>query len=261
MTHGFLGYKDYGMFPYTAQQFAEAGFVTHRYNLSHSGMTNVTDTFERPDLFEYDTWMSQVADIETVLNAVSSGEIAGKGLPVVLWGHSRGGVSSLLMAGKQFANAAEARSSSPLLAGVMTLAAPSETNRMPPEAKEQMREQGFFEVKSNRTGQMLRISRTWLDEQDAQPEAHDVLKQASHITCPALIMHGQADPTVPVECAIRIMDAINSEADGQATARIIEGGNHVMNTQNPMNRDEDPSPQLQEAIQTAIVFAEDCTKG
>jgi uncharacterized protein len=54
IAHGFKGYKDYGMFPRIAHQCAEAGLVAHRFNFSHSGMTNHIDTFERPDLFERD---------------------------------------------------------------------------------------------------------------------------------------------------------------------------------------------------------------
>ena len=62
IAHGFKGYKDYGMFPVLAREFAAAGFIAHRFNFSHSGMTNNIATFERPDLFEKDTWNRQVYD-------------------------------------------------------------------------------------------------------------------------------------------------------------------------------------------------------
>jgi hypothetical protein len=56
VAHGFKGYKDYGMFPRIAESLANRGFIAHRFNFSHSGMTGAIETFERPDLFERDTW-------------------------------------------------------------------------------------------------------------------------------------------------------------------------------------------------------------
>ena len=56
LVHGFKGYKDYGMFPVIAHHLCNAGFIVHRPNLSHSGMREGTESFERPDLFESDTW-------------------------------------------------------------------------------------------------------------------------------------------------------------------------------------------------------------
>ena len=52
VAHGFKGYKDYGMFPRIAAALADRGLIAHRFNFSHSGMTNAIATFERPDLFE-----------------------------------------------------------------------------------------------------------------------------------------------------------------------------------------------------------------
>ena len=87
IAHGFKGYKDYGMFPRIAQTAAAAGFIAHRFNFSHSGMTNNTDTFERPDLFERDTWNKQVFDCRAVVEAISNGRLAGGGLPYLLFEH------------------------------------------------------------------------------------------------------------------------------------------------------------------------------
>ena len=54
VAHGFKGYKDYGMFPRIAETRCDAGFIAPRFNFSHSGIHNATDTFERPDRFECD---------------------------------------------------------------------------------------------------------------------------------------------------------------------------------------------------------------
>jgi fermentation-respiration switch protein FrsA (DUF1100 family) len=166
-------------------------------------MTNQIETFERPDLFEQDTWNKQVIDVYTVIDAVQSGAIAGGGLPVVLWGHSRGGVASLLASGRAFRD-----DRAPLPSGLITLSAPESACRMTDDALELMKANGFVEVVSNRTGQTLRIDRRWLDEQLEHPKDHDVLDLASGIRCPSLILHGADDPTVPADCAGQIAEAI-----------------------------------------------------
>ena len=89
VAHGFKGYKDYGMFPRIAAELAGRGFISHRFNFSHSGMTADTETFGRPDLFEKDTLNKQVADLQSVIEGVSCGVLAGQGFPIVIFGHSR----------------------------------------------------------------------------------------------------------------------------------------------------------------------------
>lgn len=247
IVHGFLGYKDYGMFPFLANQLAEAGYLTHRFNLSHSGMTNRHETFERPDLFEKDTWSRQVRDINAVIDAVAGGELPGKGLPYMLLGHSRGGVSVLLAAGRRFQENAE-----PLPAAVVTVAAPDRACSMSPEAQAEMIERGFVEVVSNRTGQAMRLDAAWLKEQLADPEAHDVPAHATACRCPLLFIHGGSDPTVDPGCAQRLAEAAGEEA----RALIVDDADHVFNTPNPMTGP--PSPQLKALIDAII---DQCEKG
>src|SRR2546430_741685 len=104
IAHGFKGYKDYGMFPRVATEFAKAGFIAIRFNFSNSGMTNNIATFERPNLFERDTWNKQVFDLRAVTEAAIAGSLRDPGnassLPCVFFGHSRGGVTALLTAGR-----------------------------------------------------------------------------------------------------------------------------------------------------------------
>lgn len=241
IVHGFLGYKDYGMFPFIAESFADAGFIAHRFNLSHSGMTNDTDTFARPDLFERDTWNTQVHDIEVVMHAVADGTLAGQGLPLTLFGHSRGGVSVLLTAGRR------GRDGTAMPACVITLAAPDSCDRVSEETRSSLRTRGYHEIVSNRTGQTLHVGADWLQEQLDQPDAHDLLSLCAHITCPVLVMHGNDDPTVPHECADAIADACP-----QSQRRKIANANHVLNVSNPMQA---PSEGLVKMVKEAVAFA------
>ncbi|MFG0330435.1 MAG: alpha/beta hydrolase [Phycisphaerales bacterium] len=247
ILHGFLGYKDYGMFPRLARELADSGFIAHRFNLSHSGMTNAVESFERPDLFERDTWNKQVFDVDAVVGAIQKEAIAGAGLPYVLFGHSRGGATALLAAGRRFRD-----DRAPFPAGVIAASTPSATCRFPEGIQQQLLEQGYYEVKSNRTGQILRVGRQWLVEQRDQPEDHDLTALVSQLQCPVLFIHGADDPTVPARDASALAQA--ATAAPSVGTRIIEGGDHVFNTPNPMPEDASPSPQFEALVEACREF-------
>ncbi len=249
IAHGFKGYKDYGMFPRIAVEMAGRGLIAHRFNFSHAGMTDNLETFERPDLFENDTWNRQVEDLRAVMNAVEDGTLSGRGLPLVIFGHSRGGVTALLAAGRF---AGDASVTQP--AGVATASAPHACNFLSKAESKLLLEQGFLVSPSSRTGQQLRIGRAFLDEQLADPDAHDLLTLVARITCPVLLVHGELDSTVPTFCASRIAEALTD----LPRIEIVPGADHVYNTPNPMPPDAEPSPQLRELLTALGDFAQDC---
>lgn len=245
IAHGFKGYKDYGMFPAIAARVAAAGCIAHRFNFSHSGMTEQTEVFERPDLFERDTWSRQVTDVRAVRDAITAGALEGGGLPLVLLGHSRGGVAVLLTVGRDAGVAGR-----PAPAGVVTLAAPSYCNPFTTEVASQLLEQGWIESPSSRTGQDLRVGADFLREQLDDPDGHDVLALVGRITCPLLVIHGDADPTVAPECAEQIAAA----HAGPNQVLLVESGDHVFDTPNPFPADGEPSPQLATVLEAVAAF-------
>lgn len=262
-VHGFLGYKDYGMFPYLAHHTASHGYASLRFNLSHSGMTNHVETFERPDLFARDTWSKQIFDVMAVMSAANAGRIPGcpSGLPCILYGHSRGGVTVLLTTGRLCAAATSAETDpvgpvDPLFgrlappAAAVTVAAPSFTARLSPGQLEQIEQMGYAEVVSNRTGQTLRINRSWLQEQLDNPAAHDLPAHVVAITCPLTIVHGESDPTVPVRCAHDLLGWASPACSPRPV--LVPGADHVFNAPNPMPIDATPSVQLQTLCRTVL---------
>jgi alpha-beta hydrolase superfamily lysophospholipase len=217
IVHGFKGYKDYGMFPRLAREFAgggRSGLIAHRFNFSHSGMTNRLETFERPDLFERDTWSKQVFDLSAVLQAIARNELPGNGLSLFVLGHSRGGVTAFLTADRL-----TELGRLPDLAGVIALASSSTCNSFGAEESRVLLEQGWLESPSSRTGQPLRVGRAFLQEQLDDPAAHDLLAHVRRLgeRVPILIIHGENDPTVPVQCAHDLASA----AGPRATQHIV----------------------------------------
>lgn len=245
IVHGFLGYKDYGFFPTIADTLARIGIAAHRFNLSHSGMTNEIDTFARPDLFAKDTWNKQVEDIERLIHALNHHELVGPGMPVLLVGHSRGGVASLLCAGRRAVAAMKP------LDAIVSIAAPDSGSRLTEDQRKLLEKQGYLEVTSGRTGQTMQIDRAFWDEQHDEPCAHDLLTLAERIPSPTLVLHGDSDPTVPHADAEHIASALPS-----SKLVMIEGGDHVLNTLNPFPVGAEPSSQLGTALDCMTEFVE-----
>ena len=240
--HGFKGYKDYGFFPLLCQCAAKAGLIALRFNFSHSGMTNHIDRFERPDLFELDRWSLQVQDLQTVFDS------AAPALPHVLFGHSRGGVTSTLFAGTCRNNQ---------LSGLITAAAPDNACKMDDLVRDQLRAEGRLLSPSSRTGQDLYVGLGWLEEIEQDPDAYDSLKAAATINCPMLILHGDEDDTISLESA----ELLHNAAQPHSDLVVIKGANHVFNAPNPLPSDttiESLMPQTSELIQRSVDFALRC---
>ena len=237
LAHGFKGYKDYGMFPALARILSQAGCIAHRFNFSHSGMTGRTETFERPDLFRKDTWNKQVEDLEALAGAIRADTLPGGGLPLVLLGHSRGGVTVLLAAGRHVGN-----DTFPDLAGVIALATPSDCNRMTPSQMAILRKEGTLRSPSARTKQVLYVDAAFLDDQEAHPAAHDLAALVAGIDpgVPILLVHGTRDRTVSASEA----EAIAGFRDEGIEVVLVEGADHVFCTPNPFPVDGAPGPAL-----------------
>jgi len=252
LLHGHKGFSNYGCYPVLADRLRRALPVcVHRYNASHSGMTRDESTFERPDLFSLDTWNKQVVDLRAVVRAARSGALPGvsAGRPVVAIGHSRGGTACLLSAGRE--GKAEEKPDA-----LVAMSAPSWGASDIPGKQKEIAETGRLSWPSARTGQDLFGAPAWLEEQLADPAGHDVLALCRRIACPALIVHGADDPTIPVRCAHEIAAAIPT-----SELAVIDGGDHVFNTAHPASVEAEPSPALRALIGNVTGFVAQVSEG
>lgn len=242
LAHGLKSYKDYGFQPALAAHLAKEGLIVHRFNFSHSGMTNDLSTFARPDLFEQDTWNKQVADIQKIAAAVRRGALpgalAGNVLPQVWIGHSRGGTTTLLAASRAFNNHWPVQP-----AAVVTLAACDSCCRLSENEQKLMHQEHGMDMLSARTGQVLRQGEAWLSEQEADPDAHNPIKAVGAIQCPLLIVHGKLDESVAYEEAVALKQAADQSPHSHATLVSLPEANHTFNAPNPLPLDK-PVPAL-----------------
>ena len=252
ICHGFKGYKDYGFLPALAHAAAERGLVAHRFNFSHSGVTERHETFERPELFERDTFAKQVHDVHAVASAVARGELAGPGLGQVWFGHSRGGVTVMLAAGGGLVEPGRRVAGQPR--ALITAAAPSRACHFDEAACDELRRAGRVPSPSARTGQVLYVGRSWLAEIEAQPDAHDVPAAVRRATLPMLVVHGGGDETVPVSAAHELAAATGE----RGRLMIIDAASHTFDAPNPLALDGPLPAATSRLINEACAFALHC---
>jgi len=247
ICHGFKGYKDYGFLPQLAQACAARGLIAHRFNFSHSGMTDRIDTFEQPDLFEQDTWQKQIDDLTAVASAVEEGQLPGLGLPLIVFGHSRGGITALLTGARWPQR----------FAGIVTAAAPHRSCELSETQQDELLRQGRLASPSSRTGQTLYVGRDWLLEQQANPDACDPVRAAAHLAVPLMFIHGESDQTIAPLAANALHTAAPRSrfillAGSQAT--------HTFGAPNPLLLDEKPPAITQQLMELVAGFAVTCAQ-
>lgn len=249
LCHGFKGYKDYGFFPRLAEAAADRGLIAHRFNFSHAGMTEQIETFAKPDLFQSDTWSRQIEDLQAVAGAIDSGQLAGQGLASVWFGHSRGGLTVLLTAGRAFSDP-DGRMPRPT--GVIAAASPAEPCSLTSKDRATLRKDGRLPSPSSRTGQTLYVGLPWLEEIEADPDAFDPKLAIARIACPVLLLHGAADATVGVAAAETL-----AKAAGEDRARrvVIDHAGHTFDCPNPLEPGADLPPATQRLFDEVLRFA------
>ena len=214
IVHGFKGFKDWGFFPWLAGMLCDHRFAVCRFNMSRSGIDENADTFNRLDLFADDTYSGQIADLHKVVRYCQARVDA----PTFLVGHSRGGGVSLL--------AAEGIEN---LSGIVTWSAIARTERWDETTQSLWRRIGYLEVENTRTKQMMRMSTRMLDDIEAHGDRLDILKCATQIEQPILIIHGARDETVPFAESAEIASYARD-----ASRVVIANAGHTYNAIHPL---------------------------
>lgn len=224
VCHGFKGFKNWAFFPLLAESLACAGYVAVTFNFSRNGIGADLQNFTELELFKKNTCSLELLDLKAVVDAISSGQI-GKGLinseRIGLVGHSRGGGISLLYT-----------HSDPRIKSLVTWSAISTVHRYTDEIKTQWIRDGYIEIENKRTMQTMQVGIELLNDLEKNKTKLDILTTVEDLNIPTMIIHGEADETVPVEEARLIYDHLGSP---EKELIIIEGGTHTYGAQHPMS--------------------------
>ncbi|MAG57490.1 MAG: hypothetical protein CMJ83_14455 [Planctomycetes bacterium] len=217
IAHGFKGFKDWGFFPDLSERCAAAGWAALRINFSHNGtgLGADSETFSRLDLFEQDRMSYRLLDLLAAVRAARDHEprIDDR---LALFGHSLGG-AAVILAMKSLAASA-----------VVTLAS-VDTVRFPKEHEALLRREGRLLIPNARTGQMMPVGIAALRDLEAHADEYDLDAAARLHGKPWLVIHGSADPTVPVRAAHRL----SGLASATSELLVIDGADHVMDCKHP----------------------------
>jgi dienelactone hydrolase len=241
VIHGFKGFKDWGMFPRLAERLARAGFATITFNVSGSGVDD-TGEFVWPERFARNTFSAELHDLGIVVDALARGEL-GVAPPssVGLVGHSRGGGIAVLRA------AADRR-----VRALVTWAAISSVERWSPHEVAEWRSTGSKEIVNTRTGQRLPLTTDILDDVERNATGSlDIMKAATKLTIPWLIVHGTEDESVS-----HLESEALRAASGVDTTRLlaVEGAGHTFGAGHPWDPKVHDTPALRRVFDMTLAW-------
>lgn len=220
VCHGFKGFRAWGSFPHLARALAAEGLAAVTFDFSHNGVGADGVDFSALERFAAQTHGRNVAEIRSVVDALAGGALLDRpARSVGLLGHSRGGAEAVLAAAED-----------PRVDALVTWAAVADIPaRWTAEQVETWRAGGTVEIENARTGQRMPVGPAGWREHTAHPERLDVLAAAGRVAVPWLIVHGDADTSVPVDDGRRLFDAAGDAAE----LLVVEGGDHTFGARHP----------------------------
>jgi len=252
VVHGFMGTKDRNIVPAITMQLHALGLIVHRFNLAHAGVEQDADTITRLDEFERDTWRFTHEDISHVRRAIESGGLAGAGLPWVLVGHSRGGGAVVGYAGRAHGEGWAEPGAAISLSGIGWYSVMREGVR------KQLEEKGAYEVESSRAGGgKVRCGPSWYEEHFREDGQDVFAEDAKLVRCPVLLLHGEADDTVPMGHPERVKALLESGECPRVVLVAIPGADHNFNSKGVGFRRENlRTPEVEKAGEAIASFLE-----
>ncbi|MEO8502849.1 MAG: alpha/beta fold hydrolase [Acidobacteriota bacterium] len=237
--HGFKGFMEWGFFPALAELLAARGFVVIRFNFTGSGMQPGDELVTDLEAFRNNTFSREVDETLEILDAAGDRLAPGRvdRQRIGLFGHSRGGGIALLAAADP---AWSAR-----LKALVTWAAVSGFDRASPAMKAYWRRTGVLPFLNLRTGQELPLGIGLLHDVEANEEALDLTRAAARRSTPWLVVHGDADETVPCEEGRRLHQAASPPAERHE----VRGGDHGLGGKHPF---QGSTPQLIQAMNATV---------
>jgi len=236
IIHGFKGFKDWGFFPFLSTELNKKGISTLQINFSHNGVGKNLFDFDELDKFRDNSLSQEAHEVEQVFNYVVKDsdnifqDINKK--RISLLGHSRGAYCVIVGGNKVMIEKAIA------LAGISSLPNVSK------EQENKWREDGQHLIANSRTNQMMPLGTNLLEDILTKKEFFD--QSMKNFKKPLLVVHGDQDPTVPLESALKLNKMVKG-----STLETIKNADHVFNVKHPF---KGSSPELDQAIKRVVRF-------
>jgi alpha-beta hydrolase superfamily lysophospholipase len=235
ICHGFKGFAHFSFFPHVAAELANAGFTAITFDFSGSGVGEDRESFTNREAFTHNTFLQELDDLDCVVQEARVRDWIEGGYG--LFGHSRGGGTSILQAARD-----------PGVEALVTWAAISTTARWDADVIAGWRERGYIDVPNARTGDVIPLSLDVLNQvEELGDTTLNIPAAAARIRAPWLIVHGSSDETVPVDEARHLASISHSNA----SLRILDGVNHSFGGKHPL---PEVTPTLNSVTRETVEF-------
>jgi uncharacterized protein len=227
IMHGFKGFKDWGFFPNLASRMTASGYATVCFNFTRNGIGSDLKNFTELDKFAENTYSHELADLETVLEAIKSGQIGNNIIDpekLGIMGHSRGGAIAVLGV-RDHQNDFQA---------MVTWSTISNLYRYSDDQIKHWESKGFIEIENSRTNQMMRLNKVFWDDLNKNKKRFDLIKAVKDIEIPSLFVHGVEDTSVSPSESEELHDNCNAYSK---RLELIEGANHTFGIKHPFESD------------------------
>lgn len=237
--HGFKGFKDWGSFPYVAEELAKRGIATIRFNFSCNGVGESLTEFDELEKFAVNTYEREMADLSILVEWILDDRLPVSNYfdkeKIFLLGHSKGGGDAILFG-----------AGNPGITGIVTWNGIAQVNLFDDSLRKRIAEHGVGYIDNARTGQRMPITQTVIDDVDKNAAAYDLLAKVSSMVQPLCIVQGEKDFGRLVKGAELLhKSALHSQLHW------ITDGDHTWNTRHPFGG---TTPQLEEAIELTARF-------
>ena len=228
-THGFNGFKDWGNFDMIAEEFANAGFVFVKYNLSHNGTSlEKTTEFIDLELYRKNNYTKELLDLGFVIDHLFSENFTYKNIickeKIYLLGHSRGGAISILGATDERIKG--------LATWASIAACTSPWTRFSDVQMANWKEQGTFFYENKRTNQQMPIDYQIYEDYLAHEEEYNLIDRVSYLKKPMLFIHGKEDSAVSYRSAEKLHNS-----NPEYSKLLLCDGDHVFGRKHPWPHD------------------------
>ncbi|GGI43212.1 hypothetical protein GCM10008018_00930 [Paenibacillus marchantiophytorum] len=230
ICHGYKGFKDWGMFPHSAQSLAKDVDVV-AINFSHNGVGADLLTFSELEKFAKATYSRDLEDLEAVVKYIYQRD---KIKPILLLGHSRGAAVCLIYALDHPAQ----------IAGVISWNGIANVDLFTEENKEEMRETGRAYTLNGRTKQNMPLDLEILADMERNQERFDIISRISGIACPVSLIQGTEDGERGIKGSAQLM-----QQNPSIKWLRIPAGNHTFGSAHPFQGETAP---LKEAIRVTL---------
>ncbi len=246
ISHGFLGYKDWGFFPYLTKRAVEKGYAAVRFSFSQSGVTPPSRSINRPDLFRENTIKSELEDYAVLFDALGSGELPfSERLDIshcALIGFSRGGATAVLYSSDPVYENKSAR-----VKVLCTIGAMSDWFAFDNRMMDFWDENREMRIEYPGKGDLV-LGPSALEDYELHSSSYHLLRAAGKITIPWLIFHGAKDSTVPTENSKVLYEHSDQRL---SVLSIIEDCDHSMNWK---SNSSESDPAFAKATETLFGF-------